>query len=113
MERFGSAPKDLGEADESAQRAPRGRPARRTRRQHPIRFRYDLPVDLLNRAPAGQSFTFGLQAGSHSATRNRPTVWWARVELGSTNGVVTLRTTTNDSAGGSVTQLVKRAYALR
>lgn len=33
--------------------------------------------------------------------------------LASTNGFVTLRTTTNDSVGGSVTQLVRRAYALR
>ncbi|MEV0237332.1 S8 family serine peptidase [Nonomuraea sp. NPDC050786] len=112
--------------------------------QPAIQLRYDLPLDVLNRAPAGQSFAFDLRAGAHSAVRRAPVVNRVRVEysvddgvtwhdatrvkkrgdgrfrvevahpaLAQTSGFVSLRVTASDTAGGSTTQTIDRAYALR
>ncbi|MBE1586278.1 S8 family serine peptidase [Nonomuraea angiospora] len=112
--------------------------------QPAVQITYDLPLDLLNRAPAGEPFAFDLRAGAHSAVRRAPAVnrvtvefsvddgatWRAatrvskrgdgrfRVELAHpalarTSGFVSLRVTASDPAGGSTTQTVNRAYALR
>ncbi|MEV4356370.1 S8 family serine peptidase [Nonomuraea sp. NPDC049625] len=112
--------------------------------QPAVQVTYDLPLDLLNRAPAGEPFAFDLRAGAHSAVRRAPAVnqvtvefsvddgatWRAatrvrkhgdgrfRVELAHpalarTSGFVSLRVTASDTAGGSTTQTVNRAYALR
>ncbi|MFF4617621.1 S8 family peptidase [Nonomuraea jabiensis] len=112
--------------------------------QPAVQVTYDLPLDLLNRAPAGEPFAFDLYAGVHSAVRRAPavnrvtvefsvddgTTWRAatrvrkrgdgrfRVELAHpalarTSGFVSLRVTASDTAGGSTTQTVNRAYALR
>ncbi|MFG6196733.1 S8 family peptidase [Nonomuraea sp. JJY05] len=112
--------------------------------QPAVQVTYDLPLDLLNRAPAGTPFAFDLHAGAHSAVRRAPavnrvtvefsvddgTTWRAaarvkkrgdgrfRVELthpalAQTSGFVSLRVTASDTAGGSTTQTIDRAYALR
>ncbi|MFI7641831.1 S8 family peptidase [Nonomuraea sp. NPDC049400] len=112
--------------------------------QPAIQLRYDLPLDLLNRAPAGESFAFDLWAGAHSAVRRAPVVDRVRVEysvddgttwqaatrvkkrgdgrfrvevahpaLAQISGFVSLRVTASDTAGGSTTQTIDRAYALR
>ncbi|GAA3226755.1 S8 family peptidase [Nonomuraea helvata] len=112
--------------------------------QPAVQLRYDLPLDLLNRAPAGQTFAFDLRAGAHSAVRRAPVVNRVRVEysvddgatwhdatrvkkrgdgrfrvevahpaLAQTGGFVSLRVTASDTAGGSTTQTIDRAYALR
>lgn len=112
--------------------------------QPAIRLTYDLPLDLLNRAPAGRAFTFDVRAAAHSVLRRAPAVRQVRVEysvddgatwqeathvrkraggrfqvevahppLTGTNGYVSLRVGASDTAGGSVTQTVTRAYALR
>ncbi|MCG5213894.1 S8 family serine peptidase [Streptosporangium soli] len=112
--------------------------------QPAIQVTYDVPLDLLNRAPAGRAFTFGLRAGAHSSIRRAPDVREVEVEysvddgatwrdarrvwkhghdgyrvtvdhppLGATSGYVSLRVHASDKKGGSTTQTVKRAYALR
>ncbi|WP_336213448.1 S8 family serine peptidase [Nonomuraea sp. LPB2021202275-12-8] len=111
--------------------------------QPAILLAYDVPLDLLNRAPAGRPFGFEVRAGAHSSIRRAPDVHKVRVEysvddgttwqdarvsgragdrfratvthppLDATNGYVSLRVTASDRAGGSVTQTVTRAYALR
>ncbi|MEV1172061.1 S8 family serine peptidase [Nonomuraea sp. NPDC049784] len=112
--------------------------------QPAVLIRYDLPLDLLNRAPAGEAFTFDLRAGAHSSVRRAPVVDRVRVEysvddgvtwqdatrvkkrgdgrfrvevahpaLAQTSGFVSLRVTASDTAGGSTTQTINRAYALR
>lgn len=108
-----------------------------------LRIGYDLPVDLHNQARAGQSFSFSVSAGGHSAVPDAPTVndlamefsvddgdtWQqatvaARPEggfrvvvrhpmLAETFGYVSLRVDASDSAGGRLSQTIMRAYALR
>ncbi|NUO97326.1 MAG: S8 family serine peptidase, partial [Nonomuraea sp.] len=110
--------------------------------QQAILLGYEVPLDLLNRAEAGRSFAFEVRAGAHSSIRRAPEVKGLDVEysaddgatwkparvrphakgrfqvtvvhpaLADTNGFVSLRVTASDTAGGSVTQTVKRAYAL-
>jgi hypothetical protein len=108
-----------------------------------IQLRYLPGVDLLNRAPAGEAFTFDVVAAPHrltpgaapattltmSSSTNGGTTWQpAQVTavgggrfrvtvthppLASTDGYVWLRTEASDAAGNRVTQTVERAYALR
>lgn len=108
-----------------------------------LRPRYDLDLDGLNRAIAGQTFTFHVDASPHQAAPydgrvNGLTVWastdggatWqpartyraghdrfaVQVEhprLDRTDGFVWLRTEAWDSHGNTVEQLIERAYALR
>ncbi|GAB3411143.1 S8 family serine peptidase [Flindersiella endophytica] len=110
--------------------------------QPALQVRYDVPLDLLNRAPAGQAVGFDLTAAVHGAAPERPAVTAARLQfsvddgatwqdaglsalgggryratvehpaLPQTNGYVSLRFTASDTAGGSLTQTVTRAYAL-
>ncbi|MBF8194571.1 hypothetical protein ITP53_54755, partial [Nonomuraea sp. K274] len=111
--------------------------------QPAILLTYDLPLDLLNRAPAGRPYTFEIGAGPHSSIRKAPDVRRVKVEysvddgatwrtaltvkrgkdryqsllahppLNATSGFVSLRVTASDQAGGAVTQTIKRAYALK
>ncbi|GII77497.1 peptidase [Sphaerisporangium rufum] len=104
---------------------------------------YDLPLDVLNRAAAGQSFEFDVRAAAHATVATPPVVTWTNVEwsvddgttwrsatvtkpatgrfhaqlthpaLGQTNGYVSLRVTAYDDKGGSTTQTITRAYALK
>jgi hypothetical protein len=104
---------------------------------------YDLPLDLLNRAFAGQTFDFEVRAAAHSSLSGAPTVTWAAVEwsvddgatwrsagvtkqangrfraqlthppLAQTNGYVSLRVTAWDDKGGTTAQTINRAYALK
>jgi subtilisin family serine protease len=105
--------------------------------------RYDLGLDLLNRAPAGRTHTFEVSAGSHSATPDRAPVTGMRVSISvdggdswrsaitiplgggrfrvvvrhpslpGTDGFVALRVEAWDKAGNRVVQTIERAYALR
>jgi hypothetical protein len=111
--------------------------------QPALQVRYDVPLDLLNRAPAGQAVGFDLTAAVHGAAPERPAVAAARLQfsvddgatwqeaglsavgsgryratvehpaLTETNGYVSLRFTATDAAGGSLTQTVTRAYVLK
>ncbi|NUS09384.1 MAG: S8 family serine peptidase [Nonomuraea sp.] len=112
--------------------------------QPAVLLRYDVPLDTLNRAPAGQAFAFDLRAGVHARVPQPSPVTsvqvqysvndgssWQAVQqvsdkggglfqvqlthpaLAATNGFVSLRVTAYDSGGGSVTQTITRAYALR
>ncbi|WP_049563570.1 S8 family peptidase [Nonomuraea sp. SBT364] len=100
---------------------------------------YDLPLDLLNRAPAGRPFTFEVEAGAHASIRHAPHVKDVKVEFSADDGLtwqparvqrrggdrfrvtlvnpaagfVSLRLTAGDGKGGAVTQTIKRAYGLR
>lgn len=108
-----------------------------------VQLRYQLDLDLLNRTPAGEAFTFDVVAGAHravpgaaaattltlSSSTNGGATWQpAQVTavgsgrfrvtvthppLASTDGYVWLRTEATDAAGNRVTQTVERAYALR
>ncbi|WP_240779674.1 S8 family peptidase [Nonomuraea zeae] len=110
--------------------------------QPAIRLTYELPLDLLNRAKAQRPFALEVRAGAHSSIRQAPEVKRLKVEYsaddGSTwqqahvsmngkgrfavkllhpalkesTGFISLRVTASDTAGGSVTQTVKRAYTL-
>ncbi|MFD5205725.1 S8 family serine peptidase [Streptomyces anulatus] len=101
---------------------------------------YDLPVDVLNQAPAGRDFTFTV-SGSRAKGWTGPTAMtgakvsvsyddgatWtdARVRRGDRNsfdvtvrhpaakGFVSLRTEIADGRGGSTVETVIRAYALK
>ncbi|MEV0385289.1 S8 family serine peptidase [Nonomuraea sp. NPDC050643] len=102
---------------------------------------YDLPLDLLNRAAAGEPYAFDLRAATRSGTSavtevkveyssNDGTTWqtaskvrklgadryWVELThppLPQTSGHVSLRVTATDKAGASTTQTIDRAYALR
>ncbi|MBT2226836.1 S8 family serine peptidase [Nonomuraea sp. NEAU-A123] len=103
---------------------------------------YDLPVDLLNRAPSGRPLTFELTArpAAPSASPARSVrveysiddgATWRQAEnvrklgdgrfrvrvlhpaLAATSGFVSLRVNAEDKAGGTVTQTVDRAYRLK
>lgn len=108
-----------------------------------IQLRYQLDLDLLNRAPAGESYTFDVVAAPHRATpggapatsltlsssvdggaswqpaqvtavgNGRFRVTVAHPALASTDGYVWLRAEASDATGNRVTQTVERAYALR
>ncbi|MEV0619038.1 S8 family serine peptidase [Nonomuraea sp. NPDC050404] len=54
--------------------------------QPALQFAYDLPLDLLNRAPAGKPFTFDLQATSHSAAHRAPEANRVKVEYSVNDG---------------------------
>ncbi|MFI7699298.1 S8 family serine peptidase [Nonomuraea sp. NPDC049480] len=111
--------------------------------QPAIQLAYDLPLDALNRAAAGTRFAFELRAGAHAAVRRAPAVNRVKVEYSVDDGAtwreasrvrpwgggrfqvqlmhppagsgeyVSLRVTASDTAGGSVTQTIDRAYGLR
>jgi hypothetical protein len=103
---------------------------------------YDLPVDLLNRAPSGRPFTFELTArpAAPSASQARSArveysvddgATWRQADyvrklgdgrfkvgvrhpaLAATSGFVSLRVSAEDKTGGTVTQTVDRAYSLK
>ncbi|MEV6155790.1 S8 family serine peptidase [Nonomuraea sp. NPDC052129] len=105
-------------------------------------LRYDLPVDLLNRASSGRPFTFELTArpAARSASEARSArveysvddgTTWRQAEnvrklgdgrfrvrilhpaLAATSGFVSLRVNAEDKTGGRVTQTVDRAYGLK
>ncbi|MBN6055262.1 S8 family serine peptidase, partial [Nonomuraea sp. RK-328] len=54
--------------------------------QPALQLRYDLPLDLLNRAPVGRAFTFELRAAAHSTVRRAPAVRAVRVEYSVDDG---------------------------
>ncbi|SEH02857.1 Serine protease, subtilisin family [Nonomuraea solani] len=94
---------------------------------------YDLPLDLLNRAAAGQRYAFELRAPTVAKVEysvNDGTSWQEAAgvtpvsdgryfitlthpPLAQTSGYVSLRVTASDRAGGSTTQTIDRAYGLR
>ena len=108
-----------------------------------IQLRYQFDLDLLNRAPAGEAFTFDVVAAPPRATpdwapatsltvssstdggatwqpaqvtavgNGRFRVTVTHPALADTDGYVWLRTEASDAAGNRVTQTVERAYALR
>lgn len=108
-----------------------------------LQMYYDLPLDLLNRAPAGQEFSFDVRTvepgtpGPAYAERMTADVsyddgvTWQRAEVGegagglftvtvahpgladAGTGFVTLRLAATDADGNAVEQTVERAYALR
>lgn len=107
-----------------------------------IQLRYQLGLDLRNRAPAGTPFLFEIHAGPHSGTPGaapvstlsvststdgnktwRPALTLAlgggdfavlvvNPPLAQTDGHVSLRVRASDTAGNSVVQTVTHAYAL-
>ncbi|TDC02784.1 hypothetical protein E1267_28660 [Nonomuraea longispora] len=111
--------------------------------QPAILLGYDLPLDLLNRARAGLPFTFEIAAGPHDSIPRKHAVkrltaeysvddgaTWLPVLTGkrgqdryqalvmhpplrATSGYVSLRVTASNKAGATVTQTIKRAYALK
>ncbi|QFY11769.1 S8 family serine peptidase [Nonomuraea phyllanthi] len=54
--------------------------------QPAVQLRYDLPLDLLNRAPAGRDFAFEVRAGAHSGVRGAPSVKRVTVEYSVDDG---------------------------
>ncbi|MFJ2088671.1 S8 family serine peptidase [Streptomyces sp. NPDC087901] len=104
---------------------------------------YDLPLDVLNQARAGLPYTFTVNAGRPKGWAGSTAVAGAKVsvsyddgatwksaamlrkddnsfqallwhpKLADTNGFVTLRTETWDSAGSRTVQTITRAYALK
>ncbi|WP_166427153.1 S8 family serine peptidase [Nonomuraea mesophila] len=111
--------------------------------QPAILLGYDLPLDLLNRARAGLPFTFEIAAGPHESIPKKHAVKQLKAEysvddgatwlpaitgkrgkdryqalvmhppLRATSGYVSLRVTASNKAGATVTQTIKRAYALK
>nr|SBO99584.1 peptidase S8 and S53, subtilisin, kexin, sedolisin [Nonomuraea gerenzanensis] len=55
--------------------------------QPAVQITYDLPLDLLNRAPAGRPFTFDLLAAPHSGVRRGADVKRVQVEYSVDDGV--------------------------
>ena len=108
-----------------------------------LQLYYDLPLDLLNRAPAGQEFSFdvrteepGTPGPAHAERLTADVsyddgVTWQRAEVSGGDGglftvaavhpalaeagtgFVSLRMSASDADGNSVEQTVERAYALR
>ncbi|MEO3791657.1 S8 family serine peptidase [Nonomuraea sp. B10E15] len=111
--------------------------------QPAILLSYDLPLDLLNRARAGQPFTFEIGAGPHGSVPKKHAVKRLEAEysvddgatwlpaltgkrgqdryqalvvhppLSATSGYVSLRVTASNKEGATVTQTIERAYALK
>ncbi|MFF2412498.1 S8 family serine peptidase [Streptomyces sp. NPDC058092] len=104
---------------------------------------YDVPLDILNQAPAGRPYTFTVNAGRPKGWSGSTAMAGAKVsvsyddgaswknaeikrtddnsfrvsvhhpKLSHTNGYVTLRTEVWDAAGNRTVQTVNRAYALK
>lgn len=107
-----------------------------------ITIDYQLRLDLLNQAPAGQLNTFDVTVGHHDGAQGagrinefrlwystndgagwnqaevartgdgRYTVRIAHPKLGDTSGFVSLRAEASDTAGNRMSQTLERAYAL-
>lgn len=108
-----------------------------------VQLGYDMPLDVLNRASAGDALDFTVQAGHAPGWSGSTAMAGAKVsvsyddgatwreaqvdraddhtftvraqhpELADTNGFVTLRTEAWDAAGNRTTQTITRAYALK
>ncbi|MFF1910488.1 S8 family serine peptidase [Streptomyces sp. NPDC058239] len=104
---------------------------------------YDVPLDILNQAPAGRPYTFTVNAGRPKGWSGSTVMAGAKVsvsyddgatwenakikrkddnsfqasvhhpKLSNTNGYVTLRTEVRDAAGNRTVQTIHRAYALK
>ncbi|GGU41758.1 S8 family serine peptidase [Lentzea flava] len=94
-----------------------------------IRLRHDLPLDLMNSAPAGKPFVYHVRASSTGAPVTLVKVQWSadegktwrqaaiepsgdrwQVTVDNPGGDVWLRTEARDGAGNTVTQTMQKAF---